>query len=109
MASRTVRTGGREEEEEGERRGMVVDMETTVWHGPSLLQDGCHSSGWYEDALRQIFWCSSNLPLGWRGREREREGQAVWPGQEDKQPHTVMRMMLGGFMGYSEGRMTLPW
>ena len=40
---------------------------------------------------------------------KERARQAVWPGQKDKQPHTVMRMILGGFMGYSEGRTTLPW
>lgn len=78
---------------------MVVDMETTAWHGPLLLQDGCHSSGWYEDALRQIFWCSSNLPLGWRGRERGAGSVAVSGDQSATYSHEDDAGWLHGVLG----------
>jgi len=47
--------------------------------------EGCHDSGWCPDILRHIFLLTSNLPLG------------------------VSIIIDGGFIGYSVGRIILPW
>ena len=67
-------------------------------------QEGSQDSGWWPDMLRQIFLLTSNRPFGWKYKKDINQLFNVRCLEE----HTVRSMMLGGFRGYSGGRIIRP-
>lgn len=68
---------------------MVEDFNSLAWDKSTNSNTNYYAtnqvSGWYPEIDKQIFLLISNLPFG------------------------VSKMIDGGFIGYSVGKLNLPW